>query len=727
MSTVRGLFAVSSAAVTPSRTASRACAPNARKGEPVPASLFEALVMQSSDIAIIFDVVGTIRFVTPSVESLSGYAPEELIGRRGWDFLHPDDATRDMELVVRCLSVGESVTREWRLLRPDGSWGWFELTLSDLTAHPDIRGIVGNLRDVSARHAAFDAVAQSEQLFRSTVELTSDAFLGVDPDDRITVWNAAAEAMFGWSAREAIGQDLCDLLIPEEDRAVYRSLFERAVAGDFPKFVAHPFEMMGMDRTRRTFPCEVCIVYVDIGGRSQFQAFVRDISARKAAEASLAEQALTDPMTRLPNRALLRDRLTRATARLERRASGYVAVLFVDVDRFKLVNDGLGHEAGDEFIVELSERIVGAVRGVDTVARYGGDEFVVIAEDLSHPREANIIAGRIIAAAHEPLLLRGHELKPRVSLGIAVAAAGQSSPESLVRDADVAMYRAKEQGGGQWMTFDEEMGERAKGMLEFEEDLRRAIQRGELILHYQPIVSMGGEIRGAEALVRWDHPTRGLLPPNDFIPVAEATGLVVPLGEWVLETACRQAAAWRSTVAPEVEIFVNVAAQQLADADFADAVGRILVTAGLEPSALCLEITETGLMSDPKAVAASLQRLTPLGVRVAVDDFGTGYGSLMYLRQFPVGVLKLDRFFVAGLTSNAADTVIAESVIRLARSLGLTSIAEGVETVDQRRALETLGCDRAQGWLWAKAQPAPDITPLLAAHRALEADAQPAP
>ena len=472
------------------------------------------------------------------------------------------------------------------------------------------------------------------------------------------------------------------------------------------------FEIDVISAKGRRFPVEVSVVQDSTPGESQFQAFFRDIAARKAEEARLTRQALTDPLTGLANRSLLHDRLRRAVARLSRR-EGTMTVLFVDVDRFKLVNDDLGHEAGDKLLTSIGERIVHTIREIDTVARYGGDEFVIVAEDIHLPDEPASIAKRIIAAVGEPIEIAGCQLRPSISVGIVSADSGARSAEHLLRDADVAMYKAKELGGGCFAIFDEAMGARARGRLELEEELRRAIKGEELVVHYQPIVTLSGQIRGVEALVRWQHPRLGLVAPMEFIPLAEETGLVVALGAWVLEEACRQAASWRATVSPGLELSVNVASRQLSDPALPAIVKDVLERTGMAPSALCLEITESALLLEPVASDAALRALSEIGVKVAVDDFGTGYSSLLHLKRFPVQILKLDRVFVAGISHSNADAAVAASVLRLAQSLGLQAVAEGVETVEQRTILEDLGCEQAQGFLWSPAQTAEAVSALL--------------
>ncbi len=426
-------------------------------------------------------------------------------------------------------------------------------------------------------------------------------------------------------------------------------------------------------------------------------------------------QALHDPLTGLPNRVLFADRLTQSLGRLERQP-GTIAVMFVDVDHFKVINDSLGHDQGDRLLVMMAERLASAVRPGDTVARFGGDEFVILCEDVLGEIEAVGIGERISHLASKPLALDGAEYVVTVSTGIALTSAHDAPPADLLRDADSAMYQAKESGRARSALFAEPMRARAVRRLETEVDLRRAIANDELRLHYQPIVSLAtGHPVGVEALVRWQHPTDGLVSPSEFIPVAEETGLVVPIGEWVLGEACRQTQAWRQAHArlADLTVSVNLSGRQIAQSDLVDVVANVLGDTGLPPSALVLEITESVLMRDAEYAITVLRALKDLGVRLSVDDFGTGYSSLSYLKKFPVDVLKIDRSFVDGLGTDGEDSAIVRAIINLAESLGLETVGEGTETATQVEALTLLGCDKAQGYLFSRPMAAPALVQVL--------------
>ena len=421
-------------------------------------------------------------------------------------------------------------------------------------------------------------------------------------------------------------------------------------------------------------------------------------------QAELQHQAFHDALTKLPNRALLLDRLEQALARARRRPAG-TAVLFMDLDRFKWVNDSLGHPAGDRLIIAAAERLRSAVRPGDTVARLGGDEFVVLCEELSAEDNALALAGRIVASLNEPFDIDGHQIRVTASVGIAYADSPDSTPQGIVRDADLAMYQAKERGRDRIELFDKDMRSRAVARLATEAALRQAIDGHELRVHYQPVVNpTDGSVVGVEALVRWLDEQRGLAYPKEFIGLAEETGLIVPLGALVLDEACHQVARWNHEhrARQPLSVSVNLSARQLDSPGLADRVAAVLASSGLAPELLWIEITESVLMDETGPSLAALNALKSVGVTLVVDDFGTGYSSLLYVRRLPVDVLKIDQSFVAGLGYRQADDAIVASVIHLAHALNLVAVAEGVETAEQATRLTELGCEFAQGFFWSE-------------------------
>ncbi len=429
---------------------------------------------------------------------------------------------------------------------------------------------------------------------------------------------------------------------------------------------------------------------------------IRYAVERTRAEATMAHRALHDPLTGLPNRLLFIDRLALALAR-SGRSSGSVAVLFLDLDHFKAINDSLGHEAGDELLVHVARRVEGALRPADSVARFGGDEFTILCDAVEHERDAAIIGERVLAALARPFPLGEGEVALGGSLGLALGGQ-ESTPEGLVRNADIAMYRAKERGGSCYELYDELMRTRAAARLDAERSLRRALERGELRLHWQPSINLRtGAVVGMECLLRWQHPERGLLGPEEFLALAEETWEIVPIGHWVLQEACRQARRWIDLAhAPRMTVAVNLSARQLARPELPARIAAALRASGLDPSALRLDVSERALMEDLDAGLVALNGLKRSGILVSVDDFGTGHAALGDLKRLPVDALKLDPSYVAGLGSDPRDGAIAGAVIGLAHALGLQAMAEGVETQEQLDALEALGCDLVQGYFFSR-------------------------
>ncbi len=430
-----------------------------------------------------------------------------------------------------------------------------------------------------------------------------------------------------------------------------------------------------------------------------------DITERKRTEEQILHDALHDPLTGLPNRNLFLDRLGQAVARRRRHDDYHFAVLFLDLDRFKLVNDSLGHLAGDQLLVELAKRITGCLRSEDTVARLGGDEFAILLDEIGDVRDATRVAERIQEELRQPFSLDGHEVFSTASIGITLDDPRDRHPEELLRDADTAMYRAKGQGRDRHEIFDDAMHSRAVAVLKLETDFRRALERNELRLVYQPIVSLSTERTvGVEALVRWQHPERGLLAPDLFIPLAEETGLILAVGHFVLREACQTARKWQDATAkgPGLSISVNLSAREFAQPGLVDRVEGLLGEFALEPRRLRIEITESLIMEDPDAAVARCRALRGLGVGIDIDDFGTGYSSLSYLRRFPVDALKIDRSFVSGMDGRTEDHEIVKAIVSLAVALGLRTVAEGVETADQLVRLKQLGCELGQGYRFAR-------------------------
>jgi diguanylate cyclase (GGDEF)-like protein/PAS domain S-box-containing protein len=546
--------------------------------------------------------------------------------------------------------------------------------------------------------ASEQALQKARNWFRSVIEQGADLTMVISEESEITYVSPSSVGILGYEPEEI--REMKGVVIHPEDETEVYTARSRCEEGGEGAIEAVEARIRHRDGTWRWFYTSFTNRLAD----PEFTGYVlsaHDITDRKLAESELAFSATHDSLTKLPNRTLLADRLEMSLGRSARKHT-QVAVLFCDLDHFKLINDTLGHTAGDALLFAVAERLSGAVRPGDTVSRIGGDEFVVVCEGFEGVAHVRTLAERLIGSLERPFHLAGKEIFVAVSIGIRVADISTDTPDHLLRDADAAMYQAKEAGRNRAVIFDENRARQSGSRLQIESELHRALERNQLRVYYQPIISIReGTITGVEAVVRWAHPERGIVVPAEFIGAAESTGLIIPIGAWVLRQACRQLYAWKASGVERLTMSVNLSAKQLRSADMLSTVVDAIERTGVDPADLCLEVTESTLMDDPPEAKRLLDEIKGLGVRLAIDDFGTGYSSLSYLKQFPIDVLKVDRSFVSNVGTDAQDTAIVTSVIQLARALSLDTIAEGVETLEQRSQLDALGCQLAQGYLWS--------------------------
>jgi diguanylate cyclase (GGDEF)-like protein/PAS domain S-box-containing protein len=672
---------------------------------------FRALVHNSFDAIVVSDHENVITFASPAIHSLFGYSTDELIGLSGFSFVHPEDRAASLESARSLLArAGSASLQTFRLRHADGTYRWVECTSVNLLDHEQVAGILNTFRDITVRKEAEDRVRDSEERLQALLMNADGAILVVDHAGTVTWASPSAELLWGLPADSLLGHSVTKLIHPDDRREVIRQFSKLADARPEATLRLEA-RMRHGDGSWRWYE-SIFTNRVDSSAVNGIVANVRDTTERVLGEHALREserqlehQANHDPLTGLPNRTLLLDRIEMALARSYRNGSS-MAVLFCDIDHFKVVNDSQGHSQGDALLVAVAHRLETAIRPGDTIARFGGDEFIVLCEDLREEHQASVIAQRIAAELAAPFTLEGAEVFVTMSIGISHATDGEPDAEALIRNADAAMYQAKARGRGRAEVFDDDMRARAVERHQIETSLRRAVARRQLQVHYQPIIDLRTDrITGFEALVRWKHPTRGVLYPATFMAIAEDTGLIVPLGAWIFDQACAQTAGWQDRQRDDLSIAINLSACQLAEPSLIDDIASVLHATRIDPGHVHVEITESVLMHDVDASKEVLDRLKVLGVRVAIDDFGTGYSSFSYLRRFPVDILKIDQSFIQSIGVDGDADAIVESLINLGHTLGLDVVAEGVETEAQLAALRALGCDFAQGFLIARALP----------------------
>jgi diguanylate cyclase (GGDEF)-like protein/PAS domain S-box-containing protein len=635
--------------------------------------------------------------------------------------VHPDDLDRLIEADRRAIDDGLPYEVEIRILRPDGQVRWLLETgeVTERDGDGRARQMLGVSRDITDSKLAELALRRSEASLAEAQRLARLGSWEWDLTSNDLTWSDELYRVFGvdrgtW---DATYEHILDLIHPD-DRLRVDALVAASITNTAP--FECEFRVSLSNGALRTVHARATFAVSDAGRRVVMRGTAQDITERKVLEEQLRFQAFHDSLTGLPNRALVNDRLTHALDRA-RRLDTQVAVLFIDFDNFKLINDGLGHGAGDEFLTAAARRLETTIREGDTAGRFGGDEFACVLEDLEDVTDAHAIADRIAARIRAPFVLDGREVAVTASIGIAMTEVPVAKPEDLFRHADLALYAAKRAGKARIVAFEPTMNNLAWNRLELEADLRKAVEEEQLSLVYQPIVQLAtGRIVGAEALLRWQHPTRGPVSPVEFIPIAEETDLIFPLERWVLAAACRQAAMWQAQgQMRDLSLSVNLSARQFEEPALVEIVADTLTASGLAAPRLTLEITERVALSTEGLTTASLAALKALGVRLAVDDFGTGYSGLSALRNAPLDSVKIDRAFVAKLGVSERDTEIARAVVALAGALGMQTTAEGVETAEQAAMLRELGCTYAQGFHFARPLPAPALATVMSDQNAL--------
>ena len=684
-----------------------------------------------TDAVITTDAAGLVTHINPAAEFLLGRVSADALGcPLSRVFLVASNAAlADWEPFEAIRSAGSeaSASNSTLLALADGN---VTVEYHGATLHDDsgaFAGVVVVFRatrrhfDPSATQVIEDMSASADALFeekeRAQVTLNSigDAVISTDFRGRVSYLNIVAEQMTGWTQAEASGRALDDIF-PLVDASTgepipnptVKAIIENTTVG-----IDAACELIQRHGGRIAVQDSASPIHDRQGAVVGAVMVAHDVTAARELSQKLARLALHDNLTELPNRALLADRLAQAMERARRNGRS-MALLYVDLDRFKHINDSLGHAVGDQLLQSAARRLLDCVRSSDTVSRHGGDEFVVLLAEVMHPQDAVICADKMIRALESPHQIGTHELHVSASIGIATFPGDAEDVESLIRNADVAMYQAKTNGRNGYQCFRSEMHAQAKAQQSVETDLRRAVERREFTLYYQPKVNLRtGAIVGVEALIRWQHPQKGLLAPGDFIAVAEESGLIVPIGRLVLEEVCTQVRAWRAAGVPSLTIAVNVSAVELRAPSFFTGVRDIIARHELDPALFEIELTETFMMHDWQSTAEVLLALKELGVRVALDDFGTGYSSLSYMKRFPIDTLKIDQSFVRDMSTDPDDASIVSAVINMGRSLHMRVVAEGIETPEQLAMIQDLLCPEGQGYYFCRPMPGPSLTAML--------------
>ncbi len=666
----------------------------------------EAIIAQTSDCVGMARADGTLIYLNPAIRLLLGLAPDDDLAGRIIADCHPPWAGRLVQEQGLPVAVRDGVwSGETALLAGDGR----EVPVSQvIIAHRDVAGQLwysSIMRDLTRQRE----MARQMRLLSAVVAQSGDAVMITDRGAMIEYVNDAFLQMTGYSREEVLGQPASLLKSGSMDAAFYHRLWSTLSHGRVFRG-----ELVNRRKDGTAYPEEKVITPIrgETGEITHYVSTGRDIGERRAYEEQLLHQSHYDALTGLANRSLLAERLRLVLAQAERSSQG-AAVLFVDLDNFKLVNDSLGHGLGDELLAGVAKRLAPILRREDTMARYGGDEFVAVLAEIGSREAAALVAGKLHAAFGQPFELRGEEVFLGASIGIALYPEDGTDPAELVRRADIALHRVKEQGGNATEFYAAELGEQLSERRMISKHLRRALERQEFVLHYQPQLDLtSGRIFGVEALIRWQHPELGLVPPDRFIPLAEENGQIVEIGLWVLREACRQGRAWQEAGRP-LTVAVNLSARQFRQKELRTTVAAALTESGLPPQLLELELTESTLMHNATAAAVVLKELHRLGVGLAVDDFGTGYSSLAYLKDFPIDRLKIDRSFVRDVAGDPDHAAITRTIVSLAHDLGIRAIAEGVEDEAQLAYLRQVGCDEMQGYWLSRPVPAEDIPALL--------------
>lgn len=671
-------------------------------------------VLDATDDAIFSETLdGVIQSWSRGAEGVFGYAAEEVVGSAA-QMLFPAEQLNEEAEVLSRITRGERPDRYETLAKcKDGSLIDISVCVSPVYDADDaVIGICKIARNITAQKNSEEQLRIADAIFS-----THEAIVVTDADETIIRVNQAFEDITGFTRAEVLGKSPSILKSGHHDSAFYRRMWQQLrTTGSWTG------EIWDRRKTGEIYPKWLSISVVrDMAGKiTHYVSSFTDITERKASDARVQHLAYHDPLTRLANRSNLCERLTQALSQAKRNKT-QLALLLLDLDNFKIINDTLGHQTGDQLLIEVAQRLLEAVRQSDFVARLGGDEFVIMLPEIASSNDVVHVADKILRSISEPYLIDGQELRTSTSIGICLYPDDATEDQDLIKKADLAMYHAKSNGRGNYQFFSEGMQQAVLNRIGIERDLRIALEKKQFLLHYQPQLDLTtGRLMGVEALVRWQHPQRGLVSPLDFIPVAEETGLIIQLGDWILQESCRQLAEWRSVGITHIRMSINLAASQFSDRNLPARIQEIMAQNDLPAGSIDLEVTESMTMKSPADAVEMMKILTSQGQSLSIDDFGTGYSSLAYLKMFPISTLKIDRSFVKDIETDPDDASICDITVLLAHKLGMKVVAEGVETEAQLKYLLSIGCEKIQGYLISKPLPAGQAEQFIRNHTTMK-------
>jgi len=656
-------------------------------------------IISNAGVGIYIVQNGKFVYVSQLYQKITGYTDTELIGTYSLGNIYPGDRKMVREEAIKCLKGKSFEPYEYRFVKKNDEVMWALETITPI-AYKGERATLGSFMDITGRKQAEEALRQSEEKYRNILESIQEAYFEVDLNGKFTFLNDSMARLTGCSKEELLGMNHKQFTNEETAKEVFQAFDNVYTTGEPSK--GFDWQIIRKDGGEGFIEASVTLQKDSSGKPTGFKGMIRDITERKRTEQQINYMATHDVLTGLPNRLMFNQLLSQAI-RSAQRHKRQLAVFFIDLDRFKTINDSLGHEAGDRLLKEMAKRFKRSLRADDVVGRLGGDEFVILIEEVDELSQIALVAHKILSSTIKPMVLTGEECRITASIGISIYPKDGVDELSLMKNADIAMYFAKEEGRNNYQFYSKDIQSQSNKRFSIETNLRRALERNELSLEYQAKVDFKtGMITGVEALLRWQNQFLGSVTPIQFIPVAEDTGLIVPIGRWVMKTACAQNVAWQRQGLPPIRISINLSLRQLMDDKLLEDIKAALDDSGMAPNLLELEITESMVMHNPARLIAELTNIKKLGVRLAIDDFGTSYSSLAQIKHFPIDTLKVDRSFIRNLTQNSENQAITESIIAMGKTLSLTVVAEGVETQEQKDFLRDLICDEMQGFYFSK-------------------------